>query len=143
MRLPLLSWFMILCGTPITLILMMNYLPLAGPGKPQFVFFSCLMECISTGIYGGCLIGLLCSRLFRFNLGTNWNEIALIRITSSGSILVLHPISLLFIDLKSAPAIWMSVAWLIAVIDLRINWKLLTVDRPNELKREHSVDGLP
>ena len=128
-----LSLFMILCGTPITMILLTNYLPLADAAKVKFVFFTCLIECISTGIYGGCLIGLLCSRLFRFDLGTNWNEITLIRIVSSGPILAMHPLSLLFIDLRSPAAIWMSVAWLIAVIDLRIHWKLLTVERPAEL----------
>lgn len=105
-----------------TLLLLTNYLPLADQAKNPVVFFSCLLECIGMGIYSGCLIGMLFSVLFQFDLGTDWNEIAAIRIYSSLPILVMHPISFAFIPWLTIPAISMTIAWSMAVIDLRMNW---------------------
>lgn len=122
--LPVISWFMILCGTPITLVLLMNYLPLANQKIPEFVIYSCLMECVSSGIYAACLIAVVCSRLFRFDLGISWTEISIVRLISSGPIIVLHPLSLLFIDWQSLPALTMTVTWIVTVIDWKLHWHL-------------------
>lgn len=137
MRTPRLSLFMILFGTPITLLLLTNYLPLADQTKNPVVFFSCLMECLSTGIYGGCLIGMLFSWLFTFDLGSNWKEIGLIRIYASSPILFMHPISLLFIKWLTIPAMSMSLAWLIAAVDLKLHWNdLAPTDTHDETEND-------
>lgn len=121
-RTPRLALFMIAFGTPITLLLLTNYLPLAEKRRNPVVFFSCLMECLSTGIYCACLIGMFFSHLFKFDLGSNWKEVVLIRIYASSPILFMHPISLLFIDWLTIPALSMTVAWLIAAVDLKVHW---------------------
>ncbi len=113
-----LALFMVVFGTPITLLLLTTYLPLAEQKRNSIVFFSCLIECLSTGIYCGSLIGMLFSTVFKFDLGTNWREITLIRITSSGPILFMHPFALCFVDWLSFPSLMMTAAWLVAMVDV-------------------------